>query len=201
MADAKAYARVDDSADDTLIGTLITAARKRVEKETGLALMPQTWVAVFDRWPGADDRGLSAPWWDGTREAPISSILGAAAVIEIPKRPFNAVTSINLRDATGGLNLVDSSIYYSEVSDWKGRILRKLGTVWPIVVLAQSSAIEVTFTCGWPDAASVPADLVLAVKILVKHWYDNRDLLNEGRAVPVPHHVGEILGSWRNVRL
>ena len=56
VADAKAYARVDDSADDTLIGTLITAARKRVEKETGLALMPQTWVAVFDRWPGADDR-------------------------------------------------------------------------------------------------------------------------------------------------
>lgn len=203
LADAKTYARVDLSDDDALITALITAARRRVEKETGLALLTQSWVAIFDRWPdGAGGGGLSSPWWDGVREAPLSMV-SPSSVIEIPKRPFQEVTQIRLRDAYGLFVDVDPSIYYTEVSDMRGRILRVLGKIWPVIVMAPRSAIEIGFTAGF-DAApyfGVPDDLVLAMKMLVKHWYDNREPVAEGRVGVVPQHVESILGFYRAARL
>lgn len=203
LSDAKAYARVDITDDDALITALIAAARRRVEKETGLALMTQSWVAVLDRWPdGAGAGGLSSPWWDGMREAPLAMVT-PASVIEIPKRPFQAVTQIQLRDAYGDFVTVDPAIYYSEVSDMRGRIMRKLGTIWPVIVMAPKSAIEISFTAGF-DAEpydGVPDDLVTAIKILVKHWYDNREPVAEGRAASLPQHVETILGFYRATRL
>ncbi len=203
LADAKAYARVDLTDDDALITALIAAGRRRVEKETGLALMTQSWIAVLDRWPdGAGAGGLSSPWWDGVREAPLAMV-SPTSVIEIPKRPFQAVTQIRLRDAYGDFTTVDPAIYYSEVSDMRGRILRKLGTIWPVIVMAPKSAIEISFTAGFDAAphSGVPEDLLTAIKMLVKHWYDNREPAADGRVTKVPHHVEAILGSYRAARL
>jgi len=203
LAEAKAYARVDISDDDALITALISAARRRVEKETGLALLTQSWVAVLDRWPdSASGGGLSSPWWDGVREGPLM-MLSPSSVIEIPKRPFQAVTQIRLRDAYGDFVDVGPSIYYTEISDMRGRILRVLGRIWPVIVMAPRSAIEISFTVGF-DADpydGVPGDLLTAIKMLVKHWYDNRELVSEGRVGALPQHIGTILGSYRATRL
>ncbi|WP_159728378.1 head-tail connector protein [Methylosinus sp. Ce-a6] len=203
LADAKAYARVDLADDDALITALIAAARRRAEKETGLALLTQSWVAVLDRWPdGTSGGGLSSPWWDGVREAPLAMV-SPAGVIEIPKRPFQAVTQIRLRDAYGDFTTVDPAIYYSEVSDMRGRIIRKLGTIWPVIVMAPKSAIEISITAGFDAApySGVPDDLVLAIKMLVKHWYDNREPVADGRIGKVPAHIDAIFGSYRATRL
>jgi hypothetical protein len=203
LADAKAYARVDLSDDDAPITALIAAARRRVEKETGLALLTQSWVAVLDRWPdGTSGGGLSSSWWDGVREGPLM-MLSPSGVIEIPKRPFQAVTQIRLRDAYGSFVTVDPSIYYTEVSDMRGRILRVLGKIWPVIIMAPRSAIEISFTAGFDAApySGVPDDLVLAIKMLVKHWYDNREPVAEGRVGAVPQHVESILGFYRATRL
>ena len=202
LSDAKAFCRVDISTDDALVTGLITSARRRIEKDTGLALMTQSWVAVYDRWPDQAAPGLSGPWWDGVRQGPLSS-LSAAGVIQVPKRPFQAVTSIKVRDAYGNFTTADASIYFTEVSDYRGRIIRVMGQVWPIVVMAPSSAIEIAFTAGFDAApyAGVPDDLVVAVKSLVKHWYDNRDMLVDGKATPVPHSYSDIVNSYRASRL
>lgn len=201
LADAKLYARVDQTAEDSMIASLITAARRRIERDTGLALLTQTWVALWDRWPHADNRGLATPWWDGVREMPIN-ILAQTDVIEIHKRPFACVTQIQLRSAYGDYTTVDPSIYFTERSNYEGRVIRVLGTMWPIVVMAPSGAINVTFTCGF-DAIGlpVPDDLVTAMRILVKHWYDNRDMVTDGRFGDTPHGYGELLAAWRNLRL
>jgi hypothetical protein len=203
LTDAKSFCRVDIADDDALITSLIASARRRVEKDTGLALKTQGWVAVFDRWPDQPAGGLSGPWWDGVRQAPLASVLGAAGVIEIPKRPFQAVTQIQLRDAYGALTTVDPSIYFVEVSGMRGRVIRKLGAIWPVVVLAPSSAIEIAFTAGF-DAApytGISDDLVHAMRVLVKHWYDNRELVLDGRTSPVPHGYQDIVSAWRASRL
>ncbi|WP_018266519.1 head-tail connector protein [Methylosinus sp. LW4] len=203
LADAKAYARVDLGDDDILITALIAAARRRVEKETGLALLTQSWVSVFDRWPDSTSGGgLSSPWWDGVREAPLSMV-SPSGVIEIPKRPFQAVTQMKLRDAYGSFVTVDPSIYYTEVSDMRGRIVRVLGKIWPVIVMAPRSAIEISFTAGFDAApySGVPDDLLLAIKMLVKHWYDNREPVAEGKVGKLPAHIDAILGSYRAVRL
>lgn len=206
LADAKAFCRVDIADDDALITALIASARRRIEKETGLALKTQSWTAVFDRWPDQAGNGLSGPWWDGVRHGPLSMI-APTGVIEIPKRPFQDVTSIKLRDASGTLTTVDPSIYFTEVSDMRGRVIRKLGQIWPVVILAPSSAIEIAFTCGFDAApyAGIPDDLLTAMKILVKHWYDRRDPIacggGGGSANELPQHLSAILGGYRAMRL
>lgn len=201
IGEAKIYCRVDQADEDDLFRSLILSARRHVEKETGLALKTQTWVAVYDRWPDGQGQGFGGPWWDGVRQQPIS-LITSTTTIEIPKRPFQSVTHIKLRDAYGVLNTVDASVYFTEVSDMRGRVNRVLGKIWPTIILANSGAIEVTFTAGF-DASpylGVPQDLVTAIKMLIKHWYDNREPIEDGRIGAVPNHVNEILKYWRPLR-
>lgn len=200
--DAKDYARLDTSDDDRLVLATIKAARRRVEKETGLALLTQSWAAVFDQWPDAGEGGLSAPWWDGVREAPLSVLMSSGSV-DIPKRPFQAVTAIRVRDAYGDFHTVDPTVYYTDVSGQRGRIIRKLGQVWPIIIMAPKAAIEVDFTAGFDAApySGVPDDLILAIKMLVKHWLDNREPVADGKIGRVPFHVQSIFDGYRETRL
>ena len=202
LSDAKAYCRVDVTDDDALITSLIGAARRYVERETGLALMTQTWTAVIDRWPEGEGQGLGGPWWDGVRQLP-TSFVTPTTTIEIPKRPFQAVTQIRLKDAYGTFTTVSADVYYSEVSDYRGRVSRVLGQIWPVIIMAQSGAIEITFTAGFDASpyAGVPEDLKTAVKMLVKHWYDAREPIMDGTVAKVPLHVGEVLRYWRPARL
>ena len=201
IGEAKQYCRVDQTDEDDLIRSLIVAARRHVEKETGLALRTQTWAAVYDRWPEGQGNGLGGPWWDGTRQLPIS-LITSTTTLEIPKRPFQSITHIKLRDAYGALNTVSPSVYFTEISDMRGRVNRVLGQVWPAIILANTGAIEITFTAGFDGApyTGIPQDLVTAVKILVKHWFDNREPIADGRIGAVPNHVNEILKYWRPLR-
>jgi hypothetical protein len=201
LADAKAYAQIDSSADDALVSSLIVAARRFAEKRTGLAMIDQVWLAVLDRWPGCDGRGFSEPWWDGVREGPIS-LIHPAEPIEIVKRPFQSVSQIQLRDTLGAYTTVDPSTYFVEASGYTGRIVRKAGVSWPSVALAQTGGVEITFVAGFgPAASDVPADLVTGLTMLVKHWYDHRDMTCDGAGGPVPMHIGSIFDAYAAARL
>jgi uncharacterized phiE125 gp8 family phage protein len=48
VAEAKAYLHIDFSTDDTFIGTLITAARKRLERYTGVSFGTKTIKAYME---------------------------------------------------------------------------------------------------------------------------------------------------------
>ena len=51
LAEAKAHCRVDADAEDTLIASLILAARLHIERCLDLALISQSWSLYLDRWP------------------------------------------------------------------------------------------------------------------------------------------------------
>jgi hypothetical protein len=59
LDEARAYVRMDDTGEDALLATLITAARLHVESVTGRALLSQGWRLVLDCWPG--DRIVPLP--------------------------------------------------------------------------------------------------------------------------------------------
>ena len=59
LADAKAFLRVDDTAEDGLITTLVSAARLHVESVTGRAMIFQSWRLVLDAWPA--ERTITLP--------------------------------------------------------------------------------------------------------------------------------------------
>ncbi|MBV8565231.1 MAG: hypothetical protein JO273_07245 [Methylobacteriaceae bacterium] len=211
-SDLMAFARVDVDPGDGVLQRLIVAARERVERDTGLALITQTWLAVLDRWPATPapdyhyrltqaDIGLASGWWDGVRDGPVT-LLSPSGVIEITRRPFRSLVSFQTRDITTALQSVDPATYMLEVSNDIGRIMRKPGAVWPLVVAGMMDAIEITVTLGFGDAASaVPADLQTAILMLAAHWHETREPVIDGRFGPAPEHVRAILASWQGKRL
>ncbi len=51
LDDAKAHLRLDTDDDDTLVMTIITAARLHVEAATRRVLIEQSWRVYLDAWP------------------------------------------------------------------------------------------------------------------------------------------------------
>jgi hypothetical protein len=212
VSDLMAFARVDLDPGDGVLQRVLTAARQRIESDTGLVLISQIWVAVLDRWPTTpapdfrpgltdSDCGLAPGWWDGVRDGKIS-LLSPSGMIEIPRRPFLSLVSFQTRDATTALQTVDPSTYYVEISNDIGRIMRVPGMTWPLIVAGMMDAIEITITLGFgATAASVPADLQTAVLMLAAHWYETREPVIDGRFGPAPEHIRSILQSWQGKRL
>lgn len=172
VAEAKAHARIETDADDTLLGTYITGARELVEKLTGRALITQTWKLVLDAWPG--DR--NDEWFDGVKEAPITAF--ESSTIDIRKAKFIAVSSVATLDESDVSTTYASSNYYTTKIGGGafGRLVKKQGAVWPTIVNRSQGAIVITFTAGYGAAASdVPIGLRQAIKDIVASWYENRE--------------------------
>ena len=91
LADAKAFAKIETSDDDTLVQALIVAARLHVEAATRRLLVTQSWRLA-----------LSAISTDG--------------VVVIPVAPVQAVVAMRLRDKAGGTLLVDPAAYSGDLA-------------------------------------------------------------------------------------
>src|SRR5437016_1244906 len=86
LAEAKAHLRVDGTAEDTLIGSLIVTCRLHVEAGLGLALITQGWSYFIDAWP-------------------------AGRVLALPSRPVQSVTAVRLYAADESVQTVASDTY------------------------------------------------------------------------------------------
>lgn len=54
VADAKLHCRIDGDVEDTLVASLILAARLHIERSLAVALIRQRWTLVLDAWPPGD---------------------------------------------------------------------------------------------------------------------------------------------------
>lgn len=180
VAEAKAHARIETSADDTMIGTYITGAREMVEKITGRAIITQTWKLVLDNWPG-DSRD---DWFDGVREMPITALEGSH--IDIRKGKFISITSVaTLTEADVSTTWAASNYYTTKfLQGCYGRLVKKQGSTWPTIVDRSHGAIVITFTAGYgANASDVPMGIRQAIKDIVAHWYENREAMSVGSGV------------------
>lgn len=175
LAEAMAQCRVEDAAENDLITGLMLAGRDQVESITRRAILTQTWELVLDAWP--QDR-----------------------VIELPRPPLQSVESITYLDGAGVTQTLSAEQYQVATVSAPGRVVLARGASWPSVELAPVEAIRVRFVAGWADAASVPAPLKLAIKLLVGHWYENREEVSVGAGVAqsqIPYGVDALLASYR----
>src|SRR5438445_1990943 len=95
LSDAKVFLRVDNTSDDTLITSLISAVRQFAEGATRRVFITQTWDLWLDRFP-SDQR--SSQWWDGVREGALSEIFKTKRFIDLPYPPLQSVTYLNTYD-------------------------------------------------------------------------------------------------------
>ncbi len=170
LGDAKAFLKVDHEDEDTLIGTLIAAARLHVEAAVRRVLVRQEWRLVLDGWP-------------------------ARRTVEVPLSPVISIDAITVYDADGEPAVLPETAYVADVTSTPARILVR-GTV---PVGAAFNGIEIDFTAGFgAEADDVPAPLRQAVMMLVAHWYELREPVSFGGATQtVPHGLEALLAPWR----
>jgi uncharacterized phiE125 gp8 family phage protein len=154
LNEMKLHLRVDHSDEDALIQALITAARQHAETVTRRQLVTATWELREDAFPP----GLE--WM-------------------LPLPPLRSVTSIKYLDENGVEHMFSSANYIVDTASEPGRIVLKSGSSWPGGPLYPANAVRVQFTAGYGDAADVPEPIRAAIKLLVGHLYEHRELAYE----------------------
>jgi len=180
LAEAKAHLRVDDTAEDTLIASLIVTSRLHVEAVAGLALVTQSWSWYIDAWPP----GL------------------AGHAVRLPLRPVQSIEAVRLYDEAGTAATLDPATYFLDGTAAPPRLIRHGAVPWTRPGRV-ANGIEIAFTAGYGNAAAdVPAPIRQAVLLLVAHWYEHRSPLEEGaHPAPLPDMVSDLLAPYRAARL
>ena len=194
LADAKDYCRVDDSAYDSLITTLITVARSAVEQYLRRALITQTW----DLWLDGPGRGFPDPdriIIDSTSGYAYTGGDWPSAFIEVPLSPLQSITNVYFYQDNDVQQTWAATNYILDVASEPGRIVLKRGQVWP-QVLRPGNGLQIRFVAGYGGAGSnVPAPITQALKLMIGHWLENRE------SQDMPPMAARMLDQYRIMRL
>lgn len=170
LVEAKSHLREDGDGQDTLIESLITAARELVEGSTGRVLMPCVIRQYFDEF---DECGY-------LRLSPV---------------PVRSIASIAYLDTNGDEQELDQADCGVDVVSEPAR-LEIPNAGWP-ATYDVINAVWVNVNAGYADAASVPRALKQAILLLVGHWYENREAINIGNIVAdLPLAVDSLCKRW-----
>ena len=174
LIEAKLHLRVEFDEDDTLIASLISAARQAAETLTGRQFTTARWKLVLDGFP----RGA----------------------IALAKCPVQSVVDVNYQDMNSMVQTMPASTYTVDTACEPGRITPVFGQIWP-VCLPQIGAVMITFDAGYGAAAQVPDGIKSWIKLRVGSLYAHREemaVLSRGRIDPLPFVAG-LLDPYRVV--
>ena len=189
----KAHLRVEVDADDGLIAGFTAAATTLVEAKLKGALVNRVLAWTIDAFPNRLAMPLQAfgAHWLESRVYPFSQ----SQVLLVPNPPLVAVAAITYQDAITGQKMVLDPATYTVVPGRPGRIAPLPGSTWPATA-DQPGAVSIVYTAGYgPDATTVPPNLVAAIKLLVGHWYRNREATSEVALSEVPLGVQFLIGA------
>jgi len=141
------------SAEDDTITDLITTAREWCEGEQGRAYITQTWDLYLDEF--FDD------------------------VLKVPLPPLQSAT-ITYYDSANAIQTLSTSYYVVDIASEPGRICRAYGYTWP-TTYDRPGAVIVRFVAGYgATAATVPRRVKQAMRLLIGHWFLNREAVLTG---------------------
>ena len=145
---AKAFLRIDGTADDALLAVLVPAAREKGEQITRRAFTTQTLEMMVDAWP-----------IDGY-------------VLKVLRPPLLSVVSVKYLDEDAAQSTWTD--YAVDIKSEPGNILFNS---FPAVTLQETGGITVRFTAGYGAAATdVPQTIKQAILLLIAYWFENREM-------------------------
>lgn len=171
LADAKAHLRVDGSAEDAYIQSLIDAAVSMVDGDglLGRAMVTQTWAKWVSQNPG---------------------------VVRLSMGPFIALTDVSYYDTDNVLQAATLTDFDVRVDGDFVNVRPKKDKVWPGAYI-RDDAIKLTFTAGFGAASDVPVDIIHAIKLMVAHWHQHREAVSGERLMDIPLGVDALIGRHR----
>jgi uncharacterized phiE125 gp8 family phage protein len=172
LVEAKAHLRVDSSAEDDLITSLIEAARRMAEAYTQRQLVTATYTLTLDDFP--DSYGD----------------------ICLPRTPLGSVSSIAYTDVAGDSQTLATTVYEVIDDDVSASVVLKPGQRWPSVQVDKRHAVVVTFTAGYGSSGSdVPESARAAMLLIVGNLYENREAATERSMSSLPMGVKALLDT------
>lgn len=170
LAEAKAQMRVTTDAEAGLISGLIFSARDLCERETGRALMAQTWELSLDNFSN-------------------QMCLGRA--------PVASITSIKYTDADGAEQTLPSTEYVLDnASNLLARVVIAPNKSWPAIYSGINN-VRIRYVAGYATAAAVPQALKQWMLLQISHWYRNRESVSMNGAGGKLDFVDNLLNAYR----
>jgi uncharacterized phiE125 gp8 family phage protein len=173
LADAKAWLRIENTAEDELVGTLIASARLVVENLTRRFMVAQTWRLVLDDLSTGE---LRLPF------SPVRKVI--VRVFDVAGAPTIASAQTYTLTAVGG----DTRLKFTGPPPQPGKL---------------TGGVEVDVEAGFSaNAQGVPEPLRQAMRLLVARWYENRgDVEADADISRTPAAVAALVAPYRRVRL
>ena len=152
--EAKLFAKIETDADDTIITSLIKAARLKLQNYCNRSIIDEVWTLSIDGQPGR---------------------------IDLPKGYIDSVTSVKTYQDNGDVTTESSTDTYNTIVGDYGYIELRTGGSWTGTD-RKSDKMIIIYKAGYSATdASVPVDLINACKIIFAEMYQNR---SSGIAIP-----------------
>jgi len=171
VSDAKLFLRVEHSADDALIASLIATARATIEARSGRAMLTRRVKQRFDAWPPSG-KGL-----------------------QLALGPVSSVHNVTVINTSGDEAALANTAWALDPDPDEARVLFLSPSQLPTPGRAQSG-IAVEFNAGGALEAIPPA-LLQAVRLVVAHLYARRD----GSEGPEASDIARLIAPWQEPRL
>lgn len=175
-SELKARLHIGGDDEDTLLASLIVAARLHVEQSLGLALLNQRWTLFLDRWPQRN-------------------------VLTLPRWPLRRVEAVRVHQAGGAVAILEPAEYFVDAHSRPARLILREGRSRPTPGRA-ANGIEIAFEAGFgPQPADAPEPLRLAILLLAAAWYEDRAPAAIESQLVLPTAVRGLLAPYAERRL
>jgi uncharacterized phiE125 gp8 family phage protein len=157
VQEVKDYLRVDSSDEDTLLGVLIDAATQVGEHYLGRFLLTTVVEEFYDFFP--------------VYQTGVDPFRGDRNIVYLSRGPVQSITSLKYIDGNGDEQTVSTDDYRSDLVSEPARIMPEHG--WK-GTKDTVNAVIVRYTCGYTQASDVPANIKVALLLIIGEMYEKR---------------------------
>ena len=157
VQEVKDYLRVDSDAEDTLLGVLIDAATQMAESYLGRFLLTTVIEEFYDFFP--------------VYKTGVDPFRGDRNIIYLSRGPVQSLASVKYIDGNGDEITVNASDYRTDLVSQPSRIFPDHGWYGTKDTV---NAVIVRYTCGYTQASDVPANIKMAMLLMIGEMYEKR---------------------------
>lgn len=167
----KAFAKIDLTDDDTLVGTLNTVATEYITDILSRSFVFETFELYLDEFPQS------------------------GCPIEINRTPLSSVTSITYTDTDGNTQTLAATEFKIDDKAEPATIDEAHLKTWPST-RDEKNSVKVTFVAGFgATAADVDEQLKVIVKHMFTHLYEHREAIKDKTWVEIPEHLNALIDA------
>lgn len=174
LVDVKNYLKIDNGFEDTLIASMITAARVQLETRLNRAFLRQMWSLYLD-------------------------VLPLDGLIGLPINPAISVEDVAVIDGEGVYISIAATDYVADTKSDPAfvKIIKPLPKI-----MSEFSGLRVQFWAGYgPSAMDTPAPIRQAILHLVAFWHEYRGPIASGEIHQIPHAILDMIAPFKKIHI